>query len=148
MDRELRIPPWKQEYFTQIAYGGGLKLSPTLQMANRIADWLFAFSSNWVPRRADFERSFDRFDVLVSAMSLRSDRDEWRPRCSVARDEKEPATARATFEETVERWLIDRIYRSERGEIDEPLCGVFNNCDLDEKVIYERMRAWNPVKPA
>jgi hypothetical protein len=144
---ELRFPPERQSYFYDQVFTGTRGPSRLLLFANRISDWLFPLTESWIPRRVDFERAFDRFDVLLCSLSVKPNAEDWKPRCSIARDAMDPASARLSYDDVVENWLIERINRSERGEIDEPLCGIFSNTDLDEDNIYQRMRAWNPVKP-
>lgn len=143
---ELRLPPEKQDNFAKPLSGPSPSSPPRLEFANRIADWLFPHTESCIPRRVDFERSFDRFDVLLCALSLRKECKEWQPRCSVARDPAEPATARCTYDEVVEYWLINSCLRADAGADDQPLAAIF--ADNDSTNVYERMRKWNPSPPA
>ena len=141
--RELRLPPENQEHFYEQLFAGTSRPSRLLRFANRIADWLFPLTEAWIPRRIEFDRAFDRFDVLLCTMTLRSGREEWKPRVSVPREPLEPASTRCSFDDVVESWLINRLDRVERGATDEPLAAVFD--DNDDENILERMRKWNPT---
>jgi hypothetical protein len=142
---ELRLPPQSQMYFAQPLSGMTLGQSPVLSFANRIADWLFPLTQGWIPRRVDFERAFDRFDVVLCSLSLRKGCEEWRPRCSVARTPLEGDSARGTFDDIAQYWFLNRVQRAEPGSTSEPLVEIF--ADNEDEHVFERISNWNPAPP-
>jgi hypothetical protein len=108
---ELRLPPWNQEYFAVVSTGANRPKPNALAFSRRISSWLFPLTEAWIPRRADFELAYDRFDVLLCAMSWRPGVGNWTPRCAVGQDFGEPVSARRSYQEIVEDWLIHRLAR-------------------------------------
>jgi hypothetical protein len=145
-ESELVLPPAIQDDLETLAlpkYGDAPP--PGLYFCNRIADWLAALASEWIPRRAQLDPVFDRFDVIVAVLSLRYGAD-WRPRCIVPVDASRRVAdtrTRASFDDTFEYWFVNRVYRVNASpEIEEPLAEVLVGHPVGFDQIVERIRAW------
>jgi hypothetical protein len=145
VERELRLPPSNQEYFA-VASTRAMRPQPDpLAFSRRISTWLFPLTEAWIPRRADFELAFDRFDVLLCAMSWRPGMDPWRPRCAFERDAAEGPSARRSFQDIVEDWLIQRLGRQDSDGRDDVLWTVFLGIDESaQRPVFDRLREWKP----
>jgi hypothetical protein len=118
-----------------------------LSFANRLAAWLFPHLEDWIPRRTDFARAFDRFDVLMAVFGTRIGTWGWMPRCAVPRTSTESDdAARATFDETVESWLLRSLGTTTPDEQDLVLREAFHGSSLAERTdaeIFNEIRSWS-----
>ena len=112
-DRELRLPAYEQRLFDYPSANDARVGNPAVRLANTVSAWLFPLVDGWIPRREDFERAFDRFDVLMCVFSWGPERCEWRPRCATPHVFPESPSARRGYQEVVEEWLVPQLRRRE-----------------------------------
>lgn len=139
---ELQFPPADQEWFASALHSSE-GMPPRLLFANRLAAWLFPHLEDWTPRRTDFARAFDRFDLLMAVFSTRWNFAQWKPRCAMARWPIDgDDAARTTFSDTAESWLLHSIGNSQPTAEDDELRGAFQGSRLASGDVFGPIRAW------
>jgi hypothetical protein len=127
---ELIVPPGSNEHLFQ--YGGEGKGSPIAVWGAHMADVIYDFSDEWFARRSEFDRLFDRFDLLVSIRSAPLG-EWWIPRCMVERD---VAGRFSRWDEPFEEWFVPTIERRD----DSPLAAVLYGIDKQWPDLVQAMR--------
>ncbi len=141
-DGELQLPTCKQHLLDYPRAIDSQVRSPAVRVANTISAWLFPLADGWIPRRGDFERAFDRFDVLMCVFSWRPARCEWRPRCATPHEFPEPPSARRGYQEVVENWLELHLKRTNSGGQDA-LWSAFAGLEMNNAEVFKRLRSWS-----
>lgn len=117
---------------------------PEFHFTQRLADWLRDLLEDWIPRRADFNRAFDRWDVLVAVLAMRHLGElSWTPRCVLQVHAEQQRPVGCTFDEVI-AWFELALDKARNEKRATALWQAFPDSERGYQDMVDLLRRWAP----